>query len=57
MSASGLVSIAFAKTGFVLLCTIPSEMLPPGNDDLIEMLKDDLAHLTSQCSCIQNPQR
>jgi hypothetical protein len=48
MSASGVVSIAFAKTGFVLLSTIPSEMLPPGSNDLIEMLKDDLPHLASQ---------
>src|ERR1017187_1048661 len=48
MSASGVVSIAFAKTGFVLLCTIPSEMLPPGHNDLIKMLEDDLAHLASQ---------
>jgi len=31
MSASGVVSIAFAKTGFALLNTILSEMLPPGN--------------------------
>jgi len=43
MSASGLVSIAFAKTGLVLLCTISSEMLPPGNHDLVEMLEDDFA--------------
>ena len=48
MSASGVVSIAFAKTGLVLLCTISSEMLPPGRYDLIEMLKDDLTHLASQ---------
>ena len=48
MCASGVVSIAFAKTGFVLHCTIPSEMLPPGNNELIEMLKDYLTHLTSQ---------
>jgi hypothetical protein len=48
MSASGVVSIAFAKTGFVLLCTIPSEMLPPSKNDLIEMLKDYLPHLASQ---------
>ena len=51
MSASGVVSIAFAKIGFVLLCTIPpriSKMLPPCNNYLIEMLKDYLAHLASQ---------
>jgi hypothetical protein len=48
MSASGVVSIAFAKTGFVLLCTIPSEMLPSSENDLIEMLKDYLPHLASQ---------
>ena len=48
MSASGVVSIAFAKTGFVLLRTIPSEMLPPSGNDLIEMLKDYLPHLASQ---------
>ena len=43
MSASGVVSIALAKTGFVILCTIPSEMLPPSSNDLIEMLKNYLA--------------
>jgi hypothetical protein len=48
MSASGVVSIAFAKTGFVLLCTIPSETLPPGINDLIEMFEDYLTHLASQ---------
>jgi hypothetical protein len=48
ISASGVVSIAFAKTGLVLLCTISSETLPPCSDDLIEMLKDDLTHLASQ---------
>jgi len=48
MSASGVVSIAFAKIGFVLLCTTPSETLPPCNSDLIEMLKDYLANLVSQ---------
>jgi len=37
MSAAGVISIALAKTGFVLLCTVPSEMLAPGIDDLIEM--------------------
>ena len=42
ISASGVVSIAFAKTGFVLLCTISPEMFPPGSGDLIEMLKYDL---------------
>jgi hypothetical protein len=39
MSAPGAVSIAFANTGFVLLCTIPSKMLPPCGNDLIEVLK------------------
>jgi hypothetical protein len=39
ISASGVVSIAFAKTGFVLLCTISSEPLPPCSYYLIEMLK------------------
>jgi hypothetical protein len=48
ISASGVVSIAFAKTGFVLLCTISSKLLPPGSYYLIEMLKDDLAHLAPQ---------
>jgi hypothetical protein len=48
MSAAGVVSIAFAKTGFVLLCTVPSELLAPGSHDLIEMRKDYLAHLASQ---------
>ena len=48
MSASGVVSIAFAKTGFALLCTIPSEMFPPSQNELIEMLKDYLPHLALQ---------
>ena len=48
MRASGVVLIAFAKTGIVLLCTIPSEAFPPGNHDLIEMLENNLAHLASQ---------
>jgi hypothetical protein len=48
ISASGVVSIAFAKTGFVLLCTIPSETLPPCKNDLIEMRKDDLPYLAAQ---------
>jgi hypothetical protein len=39
MSASGVVSIAFAKTGFVLIGKIPSKVLPPGRGDLIEVLK------------------
>ena len=47
-SASGVVSIAFAKTGSVLLCTITSETLPPSDNDLIKMLEDYLAHLASQ---------
>jgi hypothetical protein len=48
VSASGVGSIAFAKTGFVLLCTVSSEMLRPGSYDLIEMLKEDLTRLASQ---------
>src|SRR5664279_4825237 len=48
ISASGVVSIAFAKTGFVLLCTIPSKVLPPSIDDLFEVCKDYLSHLASQ---------
>jgi hypothetical protein len=48
MSASGVASMAFANTGFVLLCKISSEMLPPGGNDLIEVLKDYLAHLAAQ---------
>jgi hypothetical protein len=48
ISASGVVSIAFASTGFVLLCTIASEMLPPSGNDLIEMVKDYLTHFASQ---------
>jgi len=47
-SASGVVSMAFAKIGFVLLCTIPSKMFPPGNNELIEMFEDDLSHFTPQ---------
>ena len=48
ISVSGVVSMAFAKTGFVLLCPMPSEASPPSNNDLVEMLKDDLAYLASQ---------
>jgi hypothetical protein len=42
MSAAGVVSIALASTGFVLLCTVSSELLAPGNDDPIEMRRDYL---------------
>ena len=48
MSASGVVSIAFAKIGFVLLCTIPSKMLPPCINDLFEVREDYLSHFASQ---------
>jgi len=48
MSASGVASIALANTGLTLLSTISSKMLVPCGDDLIEMLKDYLAHLASQ---------
>ena len=34
MRASSVVSIAFAKTGCVSLCTIFSEMFPPGLQDV-----------------------
>jgi len=46
--ASSVVSIAFAKTGWVSLCPIFSEMFPPGDNDLVKMLKDDLVDLASQ---------
>src|SRR5437879_4014470 len=39
MRASGVVSIAFAKTGLVSLCTSVSEMFPPSDYDLIETLR------------------
>jgi hypothetical protein len=48
MRASGVVSIAFAKTGLVLLCTISSETFPPSSYDPTEMLKYDLTDLASQ---------
>ena len=40
--------MAFAKTGCVSLCTVSSEVLLPGGDNLTEMLKDDLANLAPQ---------
>ncbi len=40
--------MAFAKTGCVSLCTVSSEMIPPGGDNLVEMLEDDLANLAAQ---------
>jgi hypothetical protein len=43
-----VVSIALARTGFVLLSTISSKTLPPCSNDLIEVLEDNLAHLASQ---------
>ena len=43
-----MVSIAFGKTGSLLLCTIFSEILSPRGYDLIEMLEDDLTHFASQ---------
>jgi len=45
MRASGVVSIAFAKMGLVLLCKVSSKMFTPSDNDLIEMLKNYLAHL------------
>jgi hypothetical protein len=48
MSAPGVVSIAFAKTGFVLLCNVLSETLPPGGNDPIEMPEDYPAQLAPQ---------
>jgi hypothetical protein len=48
MSASGVISIAFAKTGLTLLCTTSSKMFVPCGNDLIEMPKHYLAHLASQ---------
>jgi hypothetical protein len=47
-SASGVVSIAFANIGLVLLCKFASEMLPPSGNDLIEMFKDYLTDFASQ---------
>ena len=47
MSASGVVLIALAKTGLVLVCTIPSEMIPASNNELVEMLKDYLTDLAA----------
>jgi hypothetical protein len=35
-----VVSIAFAKIGFVLLRTIPSKMFPPCINDLFEVRED-----------------
>lgn len=49
--ASGVVWIAFAITGFVLLCKISSEMLAPGGNDLIKMFKDYLSNFASQTRC------
>ena len=43
-----MISIAFARTGLVSLCTIFSEMFPPSKNDLVEMQKDDLANLAPQ---------
>jgi hypothetical protein len=48
ISASGVVAIALASTGFILLSTMFSQVFPPRRHDLIEMLKDDLAHLAPQ---------
>jgi hypothetical protein len=45
MSASGVASMALARTGLISLFTIPSEVLAPCGDDLIEMLKNDLPNL------------
>jgi hypothetical protein len=42
--------MAFANTGLVSLCTIFSKTFPPGDHDLVKMLEDDLADLTSKRS-------
>jgi hypothetical protein len=50
-----VVSIAFAKTGFVLLCTIPSEMLPPRGADVamdaggVTLMRDNLNGVATAC--------
>ena len=48
ISASGVAAIALANIGFVLLGTGLSKVFPPSPDDLVKMLKNDLAHLASQ---------
>jgi hypothetical protein len=48
ISALGVVAIALANTGFILLSTVLSQVFPPSRHDLIEMLKNDLAHLPPQ---------
>ncbi len=37
MSAAGVASMAFANTGFVLLCTMPSDVFAPSSDDLVRI--------------------
>jgi hypothetical protein len=39
ISASGVVAIAVANTGFVLLCTVLSQMVAPSRHDLFKMLE------------------
>jgi hypothetical protein len=46
--ASGVVTIALANTGAVLLGTMSSKMLPPSINDLVEMPEDNLAHFAPQ---------
>jgi len=48
INSSGVVAMAFAQTGFALLCTMPSEAFPRSCHDLVEMLKDNLARLAPQ---------
>ena len=48
ISASGVVSIAFANIALVLLFTMSSKTSALCSDDLVEMLEDNLAHLASQ---------
>jgi hypothetical protein len=48
ISPSVVASMTLANTGFVLLRTMPSDVFAPRSDDLVKMLKDDLAHFASQ---------
>jgi hypothetical protein len=45
ISASGVVAIALANTGFVLLSTVLPQVFAPSRHDLVKMLKDTVVLL------------
>lgn len=46
-NASTVALIPFARIGFVLLATVPSEIFLPSGTDPVKVIEDDLTHFTA----------